>query len=391
MFQVVLSNKDHMEYGVVTVPFPIPEDQYDDITRMLEVLHIGSELSPDCMIESVESDWPVLRLLTGQEINLDELDYLIKRLDSFIEDEIIQFQAMAEKLDLSDIKDFINLTFCCQKATVISDFSDLEEVGKWHFLTLNPGCDAETLEHVNGERVAIGLIRHGAGTVTPYGVVYDNGMQMLHLYQGGAFPDYDYNSAVLGVKMTSRYEPEREEAYFQLPMPARRVERFLQRAGLIPDDSCLEDAYDILPSAVADAIRMEEESLESLNEMAEAISRLDRKELPKLAAAVLLARAEGAGQIKALAENLADFDFVPDVKTPEEYGRYMIRESGRFEYDGELHEFYNYQKYGEQRIRREEGSFNAYGYICYRGAASLQEILSMDKLRQPGFQMRGME
>lgn len=389
--QAILSNASFPHYGQISVPLPIPDEQYDRIIRMLQAMEMGDALKRDCQVDVAPEEYPILQRLEMTEVNLDELDYLIKRLDSFIDDEIAKFQAMAEKLDLSDIKDFINLTFCCQKATVISDFSDLEEVGKWHFLTLNPGCDAETLEHVNGERVAIGLIRHGAGTVTPYGVVYDNGMQMLHLYQGGAFPDYDYNSAVLGVKMTSRYEPEREEAYFQLPMPARRVERFLQRAGLIPDDSCLEDAYDILPSAVADAIRMEEESLESLNEMAEAISRLDRKELPKLAAAVLLARAEGAGQIKALAENLADFDFVPDVKTPEEYGRYMIRESGRFEYDGELHEFYNYQKYGEQRIRREEGSFNAYGYICYRGAASLQEILSMDKLRQPGFQMRGME
>ena len=389
--QAILSNASFPHYGQISVPLPIPDEQYDRIIRMLQALEMGDALKRDCQVDVAPEEYPILQRLEMTEVNLDELDYLIKRLDSFIEDEIIKFQAMAEKLDLSDIKDFINLTFCCQKATVISDFSDLEEVGKWHFLTLNPGCDAETLEHVNGERVAIGLIRHREGTVTPYGVVYDNGMQMLHLYQGGAFPDYDYNSAVLGVKMTSRHEPEREEAYFQLPMPARRVERFLQRAGLIPDDSCLEDAYDILPSAVTDAIRMEEESLESLNEMAEAISRLDRRELPKLAAAVLLARAEGAGQIKALAENLADFDFVPDVKTPEEYGRYMIRESGRFEYDGELHEFYNYQKYGEQRIRREEGSFNAYGYICYRGTAGLQEILSMDKPRQPGFQMRGME
>ena len=389
--QAILSNARFPHYGQISVPLPIPDEQYDRIIRMLQALEMGDALKRDCQVDVAPEEYPILQRLEMTEVNLDELDYLIKRLDSFIDDEIAKFQAMAEKLDLSDIKDFINLTFCCQKATVISDFSDLEEVGKWHFLTLNPGCDAETLEHVNGERVAIGLIRHGAGTVTPYGVVYDNGMQMLHLYQGGAFPDYDYNSAVLGVKMTSRHEPEREEAYFQLPMPARRVERFLQRAGLIPDDSCLEDAYDILPSAVADAIRMEEESLESLNEMAEAISRLDRRELPKLAAAVLLARAEGAGQIKALAENLGDFDFVPDVKTPEEYGRYMIRESGRFEYDGELHEFYNYQKYGEQRIRREEGSFNAYGYICYRGTAGLQEILSMDKPRQPGFQMRGME
>ena len=134
MFQVVLSNKDHMEYGVVTVPFPIPEDQYDDITRMLEVLHIGSELSPDCMVESVESDWPVLRLLTGQEINLDELDYLAKRLDGISPYEKTQFQAAAERYGLSQVTDLINLTFCCDQATVIVDFSDLEQVGRIHYL-----------------------------------------------------------------------------------------------------------------------------------------------------------------------------------------------------------------------------------------------------------------
>ena len=37
-----------------------------------------------------------------------------------------------------------------------------------------------------------------------------------------------------------------------------------------------------------------------------------------------------------LAENLELFDFVPGVHTPEEYGRYMIQQSGRFEYDENL-------------------------------------------------------
>ena len=36
----------------------------------------------------------------------------------------------------------------------------------------------------------------------------------------------------------------------------------------------------------------------------------------------------------------------------------MIQESGRFEYDANLEEFYDYRLYGEQRIRREGGSFN---------------------------------
>ena len=150
MFQTVLSNKDHMEYGMVTVPFPMPEDQYADITRMLEVLHVGSELSRDCMVESVESDWPVLRLLTGQEINLDELDYLAKRLDGFSPYEKVQFQAAAERYGLTQVTDLINLTFCCDQATVIVDFSDLEQVGRIHYLTLNGGATREEMESLDG-------------------------------------------------------------------------------------------------------------------------------------------------------------------------------------------------------------------------------------------------
>lgn len=173
MFQVVLSNKDHMEYGVVTVPFPIPEDQYTDITRMLEVLHIGSELSPDCMVESVESDWPVLRLLTGQEINLDELDYLAKRLDGISPYEKTQFQAAAERYGLSQVTDLINLTFCCDQATVIVDFSDLEQVGRIHYLTLNGGATREEMESLDGYETALLLINEHPGIITPYGVFYD--------------------------------------------------------------------------------------------------------------------------------------------------------------------------------------------------------------------------
>ena len=29
MLEAVLSNADHPEYGVATIPFPIPKEQYD--------------------------------------------------------------------------------------------------------------------------------------------------------------------------------------------------------------------------------------------------------------------------------------------------------------------------------------------------------------------------
>ena len=137
IFQATLSNKAHPEYGMVTVPFPIPKDEYDHTIEILESLGVGGVNVQDCQMDSFSGKYPVLNCLSGQSVKVDELDYLAKRLDSFCAGEDDQFQAMASKLELSDIKDFISLTFCCQEVTVITDFSDLEKIGKDHSLIIN--------------------------------------------------------------------------------------------------------------------------------------------------------------------------------------------------------------------------------------------------------------
>ncbi|MCQ4772002.1 hypothetical protein NE579_16455, partial [Intestinimonas massiliensis] len=40
-------------------------------------------------------------------------------------------------------------------------------------------------------------------------------------------------------------------------------------------------------------------------------------------------------------------------RTPAEYGRYMIQDSGHYEYDPNLEEFYDYERYGKLRIQKE--------------------------------------
>ena len=45
---------------------------------------------------------------------------------------------MAHKLELFELKDLINLTFCCQQATVINNFSDLEAIGRDRLYTSRP-------------------------------------------------------------------------------------------------------------------------------------------------------------------------------------------------------------------------------------------------------------
>lgn len=59
MVQAVLSNRDHLEYGVATIPFPIPRDHYAYCMELLEALEIGDVVKADCMIAGIDSDRPI--------------------------------------------------------------------------------------------------------------------------------------------------------------------------------------------------------------------------------------------------------------------------------------------------------------------------------------------
>ena len=166
MMEAVLSNAGHPEYGVATIPLPIPREQYDHCVELLEALEIGDVSEADCRVDSLDSVWPVLNRLVGAKVNLDELDYLAKRLNSFDVGEFSQFQAMAEKLHLTGMKNLINLTFCCQQATVITDFTNLKEVGRDHYMNIHGGCASmEELEQLDGEETAILLIEDNEETM----------------------------------------------------------------------------------------------------------------------------------------------------------------------------------------------------------------------------------
>ena len=206
IFKAILRN-NKPGYGQVTIPFPIPDSEYDHTIGLLESMDIGSPTAQDCRVDGLDSSYPILDQLVTQTVNVDELDFVgasfislasafgesllisllllskskplrwvsiwlpLKRLTSFFQREDIRFQAMDYKLCLSDIKDFIDLTFCCQQTTVITDFTDLERIGKGHALTVCGGSmPMEIIERLGGRTVALDLIQRGIGVVTPYGV-----------------------------------------------------------------------------------------------------------------------------------------------------------------------------------------------------------------------------
>ena len=350
MIQAVLGNPYHPEYGVATIPFPIPHDQYAHCMELLEALEIGDAVKADCQVQEINSFYSVLKRMEMLTVNVEELNYLAKRLDSFDTGEAAQFQAVAHKLELFELKDLINLTFCCQQATVITDFSDLSAVGRDHYMNLHGGsAKTDELKALDGEAVARSLIAGGGGTVTPYGVVYDNGMKLEQVYDGRFFPCYYYEPNAITVAVTAKSEPEDTEhiTWLHLPMAQEEVDRALQRAGIMnPADARLRLEDTQLPDEVDMLLDMEQENFADLNALAKAARPLSNDDIIKLGAVVTLAKPQTTEQIKNLLENLDLFDFAPGTHSPAEYGKYMIQQSGHFDYDENLDAFYDYEKYG---------------------------------------------
>ena len=393
MLQGTIINDHHPEYGSVVIQFPIPGDEYEHVLGLLEAMGIGDALEQDCYVDEIRGNYPVLKGLEGSSVNLEEMDYLAKRLDSFGTGETAQFQAIAERLDLHEITDFINLTFCCQRATVITDFSDLEAVGRAHFMNLTGGCATmEELEALDGYETALLLIESGAGAITPYGVLYDNGMELEQFYDGRHFPAYEYDTPLITLAITPKNADQENPAvdYLYLPAPDSMIERTFLRSGLDPCDLQYSIECDSLPEAISDAVDTARENVLDLNDMCQAIRGLDSREMDKLAAAVLLAKPESAFEVGEIAKNLELFDYIPGVRDAEEYGKYMIQQSGHFEYDPNLDNFYNYSQYGWSRINREQGQFNKLGYISYQGTMTMEELLCGDPVERLDQQMDGM-
>ena len=377
--QVVLGNPEKSRLGTVTIQLPIPRGQYTECIEQLEALGIGDAVEADCEVGRIDGTFPNLGMLQISSVNIEDLNYLAKRLESFSGSEVTQFLAVAHDWALYATKDLINLTFCCQQVTVITDFYDLEAIGRRHHINLQGSSESNKLERFSDYDAALILINEKSpDAVTPYGVLYENEMQLTEVYDGQYFPCYFYEPNPLTVAVTSRDEPEDTEhiVWLYLPMEQKEIDRALLHAGITdPQEIRLRFDSSQLPDEVDVRLDMERENIADLNALAQAVEGLSEAELQKLGAAAVLAEPKSAVQIKNLAEHLDLFDFAPGAHSPTEYGKYMIRKSGHFEYDENLDAFYNYEGYALQRMAEEDWMFTDRGYIAYKGDISMEEVM----------------
>ena len=382
MFKASLENNNSPELGTVTVEFPIPEDQYEETIRALKKIKIGTTLDKDCCVADLRStDCPALRRMINRMANVDELDWLGKQLESFDRYELLQFNAAAERFGLSSVGEMIDLSLQSGEVTVISDFSDLALIGKRHYLTVHGGADPKELDNLDGTETARQLVSEQQGHITPYGVVYDNGMKLEQVYGGRHLPpSWWAENCLMELEIGAQGETDKKKfEWVQLPASQMKLERAMLRVGIA---SCGEMQMLVsdsrFPDEVDCALDFEQESLFELNRLCQICSNFKEQDFVKLGAVCQMAKPTCAANIRQLAENLDQFDFAPNVHTPEELGKYMIQQSGHYEYDENLEDFYNYGDYGVSRMLRENGVFVDRGYVSYHGTLTLDELMQDD-------------
>lgn len=292
----------------VVVSLPIRENEYADVIRRLEMLGIGGVMKQDCVLSDISDEYPVLQQMRGTRVNIDELDHLAHWLETASASRIAAFQALASKRGLWRIQDFINLAACCYQATVITDFSDLEKIGLTHYKTIHIGADEGELRRINPRDEALELIRNRAGTVTPYGVIYENGMEFRGKYNGGPLPDCEWSGAALSVIVMWRTTKIDSETFLHLPACNLRVERAMIRSGLAEDNrecAAIAPVSELSYIACMDYERM---LVCDLNALAWSVSRLNNADRRKLNALLHYLKPTELVQVTALAERLDYLD-----------------------------------------------------------------------------------
>ena len=182
------------------------------------------------------------------------------------------------------------------------------------------------------------------------------------------------------LKLSVRGETDAKKCeWVQLPVSQTKMERAILRARIPPCGEMQMLITDSrFPNEVDCALDFEQESLFGLNRLCQTCAYFLDADFEKLGAVCQMAKPTCAANIRQLAENLDQFDFAPDVHSPEELGKYLIRRSGHHEYDESLDEFYNYGDYGVRRMLQDDGVFVDRGYVSYHGTLTLEELMQDD-------------
>ena len=229
MIKIRIRNAGHE----IDVRFPISESEL--FAKLAEIHAVEGRNTAQSVYVS-EVYWPEeFSALKNWYVNLDELNYLARRMESFDTLEYDQFLIGITKLDSKEVKDLINLTFNLNRFTLCQDVSSYGKIGRAYVLNTEGSVPAYDEDDPKYAAIGKELIDRGLAQITAKGLLIYNPFEKLtEVYDGQTFPEYYYESTLASAEVGYNDRTE----LILLPGEELAIKKALARLGAPSDQDC---------------------------------------------------------------------------------------------------------------------------------------------------------
>ena len=149
-------------------------------------------------------------------------------------------------------------------------------------------------------------------------MVYENDFWLDEVYDGKRFIGYEDRDCMMELDVMQG----NITATLCLPASEVQIDRVLERCSIQADEFySLHIVGSSFGVEIEEYLNAKYETIQSLNSMCEAAAGISTE---KLGAIIRSTSPESTEQIVILVQDADSFDFYPEIKTPEDYGRYFI-------------------------------------------------------------------
>ena len=373
MIKIKIGNGDRE----TDIRFPISES---DLYNKLAAIHAIDSTGKQQSVTVTGIYWPEeFSVLEGCQVDLDEMNYLAKRLDSFDDREMDQFLIGISMQDEPSLKNLINLTFNIDHFTLVQDVSNYGKIGRAYVMNTEGAVPVNDEDDPKYAALGKRLIDRGLARITAKGLlIYDPFDKLTEVYDGQTFPEYAYDSTLAGAEVSYNGHTE----LLLLPDEELAIKKAIARLGAPSDSDCSFSFYfnyiknDAWEKRMDGIIR--NEGIYEANTLLRALDA-DNMDFDKLTAAAEYADVDSTKDLIALAEHIGDFIFIKDAEDYETVGRYFAETDPKYDLNLELEDFFDFNGFGEYLAEANGGEFISSGFVCMQDGAELSEILDSDE------------
>ena len=384
MIKIRIRNAGHE----IDVRFPISESEL--FAKLAEIHAVEGRNTAQSVYVS-EVYWPEeFSALKNWYVNLDELNYLARRMESFDTLEYDQFLIGITKLDSKEVKDLINLTFNLNRFTLCQDVSSYGKIGRAYVLNTDGSVPAYDEDDPKYAAIGKELIDRGLAQITAKGLLIYNPFEKLtEVYDGQTFPEYYYESTLASAEVGYNDRTE----LILLPGEELAIKKALARLGAPSDQDC-EIKFSLQNgdgNAWEERIEgiIRSEGLYAANKMLHSLDTGDM-DWDKLTAAVELADVKSAANIAAVAEDLEEFGFLSDAKDESDIGHFLVDNVDEYGMNIEMEDYFDFSGFGEHFAEEHDGQFVNGGFVYFDSDRTLDEFLEELESEDEGMDMGGM-